>query len=91
VLKIPLVIYDGCPKSIAGNVWWPRAKWGEYVVENCPFGSQGKATRLCHNTVDGWQSPDIFNCTSNSFVDLQRLVSIYKTKSIIFIVFCFIL
>lgn len=71
-----LVIYDGCPKSIAGNIWWPRAKWGEYVTENCPIGSQGKATRLCHNTLDVWQSPDIFNCTSNSFMDLQRLVSI---------------
>lgn len=77
LLSICLVIYDGCPKSIAGNIWWPRAKWGQYVTENCPLGSQGKATRLCHNTLDGWQPPDIFNCTSNSFLDLQRLVSIY--------------
>ncbi|XP_022163708.1 protocadherin-like wing polarity protein stan isoform X2 [Myzus persicae] len=76
------VIYDGCPKSIAGNIWWPRAKWGEHVTENCPIGSQGKATRLCQNTLDGWQFPDIFNCTSNSFVDLQRLLNGLETKSI---------
>jgi len=65
---------------MAGNIWWPRAKWGEHITENCPIGSQGKATRLCQNTLDGWQFPNTFNCTSNSFVDLQRLVSIKSMR-----------
>ncbi|XP_050548978.1 protocadherin-like wing polarity protein stan isoform X2 [Daktulosphaira vitifoliae] len=75
------VIYDGCPKSISEKIWWPRAKWGELVIENCPPGSVGKATRLCQNTLNGWQRPYTFNCVSNLFIELQQLTKDLESKS----------
>lgn len=36
------VVYDGCPRSYAGGLWWPRTKFGQEAVESCPLGSQGK-------------------------------------------------
>lgn len=35
------VVYDGCPKSYAGGLWWPRTKFGQVAIEHCPLGSQG--------------------------------------------------
>ncbi|XP_065199574.1 protocadherin-like wing polarity protein stan [Planococcus citri] len=66
------VVYDGCPRNFADGIWWRRTEFGKVAVEDCPRGSQGKASRLCDNTSEGWQNPDIFNCTSDSFTSLRR-------------------
>ncbi|KAK2841261.1 hypothetical protein Q7C36_012840 [Tachysurus vachellii] len=64
------VIYDGCPKMITMGIWWPRTKFNMPAVVPCPKGSVGAAIRHCD--VDrGWLEPDLYNCTSPSFVDLN--------------------
>lgn len=45
------------------------------AVENCPKGSVGKASRSCDNLLGGWQTPDMFNCTSERFVELRTQVT----------------
>lgn len=69
-----IVVYDGCPRNFADGVWWKRTEFGKVAVESCPRGSQGKASRICDNTSEGWQNPDIFNCTSDSFTSLRKRV-----------------
>uniref|UniRef100_A0A8D8VR67 Protocadherin-like wing polarity protein stan n=1 Tax=Cacopsylla melanoneura TaxID=428564 RepID=A0A8D8VR67_9HEMI len=76
------VVYDGCPKSYAGGLWWPRTKFGQMSVENCPIGSQGKASRSCDDTKPGWHSPDMFNCTSDQFVTLRKLLGQLETGDV---------
>lgn len=70
------VIYDGCPRSSASGVWWPRTGFDMDAIENCPKGSYGKASRSCDNELGGWQLPDMFNCTSERFVDLRNQLSL---------------
>lgn len=69
------VVYDGCPRSSAENIWWPRTEFGSDAVENCPKGSHGKAARTCDNELSGWKEPDMFNCTSDRFVELREELS----------------
>ncbi|XP_049823743.1 protocadherin-like wing polarity protein stan isoform X2 [Aethina tumida] len=69
------VIYDGCPRSSSFNIWWPRTPFGQEAIENCPKGSFGKASRSCDNELGGWQEPDMFNCTSQRFVELRDQLS----------------
>ncbi|CAF4901464.1 unnamed protein product [Pieris macdunnoughi] len=67
------VVYDGCPKSFAAGVWWPRTKFGIEAITDCPSGSSGKATRMCDETqVIPWQEPDMFNCTTSTFYQLRK-------------------
>ncbi|RZF37236.1 hypothetical protein LSTR_LSTR006562 [Laodelphax striatellus] len=69
------VVYDGCPRNFAGGLWWSRTKFGEEAIENCPTGSQGKASRICDDATGEWLQPNVFNCTSDKFVDLRRLLT----------------
>ncbi|XP_049833037.1 protocadherin-like wing polarity protein stan isoform X1 [Schistocerca gregaria] len=68
------VVYDGCPRSFAGGLWWERTKFGHIALESCPSHSQGKASRACDEELGGWQEPDLFNCTSDPFLDLRKVL-----------------
>ncbi|XP_059482643.1 protocadherin-like wing polarity protein stan isoform X3 [Neocloeon triangulifer] len=67
------VIYDGCPKSYASAIWWERTLFGKTAVEPCPHGSHGKASRSCSDDI-GWSEPNLFNCTSEAFMDLRQVL-----------------
>nr|XP_023025805.1 protocadherin-like wing polarity protein stan [Leptinotarsa decemlineata] len=69
------VVYDGCPRSASNDIWWPRTVFGSSAIETCPRGSHGKASRSCDNDLGGWQEPDMFNCTSERFVELREQLS----------------
>nr|XP_061802762.1 cadherin EGF LAG seven-pass G-type receptor 3-like [Nerophis lumbriciformis] len=64
------VIYDGCPKTITQGIWWPRTKFNLPAAVPCPKGSVGAAIRHC-DVERGWMEPDLYNCTSPPFVDLN--------------------
>ncbi|RVE52505.1 hypothetical protein evm_002899 [Chilo suppressalis] len=67
------VVYDGCPRSFAHGVWWPRTKFGIEAITDCPTGTSGKATRMCDESqVIPWQEPDMFNCTTSTFYQLRN-------------------
>ncbi|XP_065173819.1 protocadherin-like wing polarity protein stan isoform X2 [Atheta coriaria] len=72
------VVYDGCPRSAANEIWWPRTSFGIEAIEVCPKGSHGKAARACDNQLGGWQAPDLFNCTSDRFVELRNQLSMIE-------------
>ncbi|GBN99021.1 Cadherin EGF LAG seven-pass G-type receptor 2 [Araneus ventricosus] len=63
------VVYDSCPKAYSREIWWPRTFFDEIVEQDCPEGSVGTATRFCSEQ-HGWGEPDLFGCTSLSFVEL---------------------
>ncbi|CAL1267158.1 unnamed protein product [Larinioides sclopetarius] len=63
------VVYDSCPKAYSRGIWWPRTFFDEIVEQDCPEGSVGTATRFCSEQ-HGWGEPDLFGCTSLSFVEL---------------------
>ncbi|CAH1153853.1 unnamed protein product [Phaedon cochleariae] len=69
------VVYDGCPRTASNGIWWPRTVFGSEAVEACPKSSHGKASRSCDNELGGWQEPDMFNCTSDRFVELRQQLS----------------
>ncbi|XP_072940790.1 protocadherin-like wing polarity protein stan [Epargyreus clarus] len=74
------VVYDGCPRSFSHGVWWPRTKFGLEAITDCPAGSIGKASRMCDETqVVPWQEPDMFNCTTSSFYQLQKQLNKIET------------
>uniref|UniRef100_A0A8C3U4P7 Cadherin EGF LAG seven-pass G-type receptor 1 n=1 Tax=Catharus ustulatus TaxID=91951 RepID=A0A8C3U4P7_CATUS len=64
------VIYNGCPKAFEAGIWWPQTKFGQPAAVPCPKGSVGNAVRHC-NIEKGWLPPELFNCTTNTFVDLK--------------------
>ncbi|TRY66866.1 hypothetical protein DNTS_033032, partial [Danionella cerebrum] len=64
------VIYDGCPKTITSAIWWPRTKFNLPAAVPCPKGSVGTAVRHCDGE-RGWLEPDLYNCTSPPFVELN--------------------
>ncbi|KAJ0064549.1 hypothetical protein NL108_009741, partial [Boleophthalmus pectinirostris] len=64
------VIYDGCPKTITAGIWWPRTKFNLPAAVPCPKGSVGAAIRHC-DVERGWLEPDLYNCTSPAFVELN--------------------
>ncbi|KAJ7355115.1 hypothetical protein OS493_027904 [Desmophyllum pertusum] len=66
-----VVINTSCPRAFAEEIWWSKAGFGKMAEENCPFGSSGKAIRMCDKD-DGWQKPSLLECVSNSFLALQR-------------------
>uniref|UniRef100_A0A8C0NT61 Cadherin EGF LAG seven-pass G-type receptor 3 n=1 Tax=Canis lupus familiaris TaxID=9615 RepID=A0A8C0NT61_CANLF len=67
------VLYDACPKSLRSGVWWPQTKFGMLASVPCPRGALGAAVRLCDED-RGWLEPDLFNCTSPAFRELNLLV-----------------
>uniref|UniRef100_A0AAQ6IE98 Cadherin, EGF LAG seven-pass G-type receptor 3 n=1 Tax=Anabas testudineus TaxID=64144 RepID=A0AAQ6IE98_ANATE len=64
------VIYDSCPKTITQGIWWPRTKFNLPAAVPCPKGSVGAAIRHC-DVERGWLEPDLYNCTSPPFVELN--------------------
>lgn len=69
-----VVINTSCPRAFAEGIWWNKASFGRMAVEECPFGSSGKATRFCDKD-DGWHNPSLLSCVSNSFLALQKKLS----------------
>ncbi|XP_037956200.1 protocadherin-like wing polarity protein stan isoform X2 [Teleopsis dalmanni] len=69
------VVYDACPRSFAAGIWWPRTPIGSTTVENCPHPAKGKGQRTCDGTTGGWNQPDMFNCTSEPFIELRKHLS----------------
>ncbi|XP_043443286.1 LOW QUALITY PROTEIN: cadherin EGF LAG seven-pass G-type receptor 3 [Prionailurus bengalensis] len=67
------VLYDACPKSLRSGVWWPQTKFGMMASVPCPRGALGAAVRLCDED-QGWLEPDLFNCTSPAFRELNLLL-----------------
>lgn len=67
------VLYDACPKSLRSGVWWPQTKFGILASVPCPRGALGAAVRLCDED-RGWLEPDLFNCTSPAFRELNLLL-----------------
>ena len=65
------VIYEGCPRAFSDQIWWERTLFGSQATQNCPTGSVGKAVRHCSVT-SGWSNADLFDCTSNSFIELAQ-------------------
>ncbi|XP_072233193.1 cadherin EGF LAG seven-pass G-type receptor 1 isoform X2 [Leuresthes tenuis] len=66
------VKYEGCPKAFDAGIWWPRTKFGRPAAKNCPKGSIGTAIRHCSDE-KGWLSPELFNCTADTFSHLKKL------------------
>lgn len=69
------VVYDSCPKSFAAGIWWPRTPLGQSAYENCPTPAKGKGVRICDSGPAGWSAPDMFNCTSEPFLELRQQLS----------------
>ncbi|XP_017706232.1 PREDICTED: cadherin EGF LAG seven-pass G-type receptor 1 [Rhinopithecus bieti] len=66
------VVYNGCPKAFEAGIWWPQTKFGQPAAVPCPKGSVGNAVRHCSGE-KGWLPPELFNCTTISFVDLRAM------------------
>ncbi|KAF6117915.1 cadherin EGF LAG seven-pass G-type receptor 1 [Phyllostomus discolor] len=64
------VIYSGCPRAFEAGIWWPQTKFGQPAAVPCPKGSVGNAVRHCSGE-KGWRPPELFNCTTASFVQLK--------------------
>ncbi|XP_078195326.1 cadherin EGF LAG seven-pass G-type receptor 1-like isoform X3 [Callithrix jacchus] len=60
------VTFNGCPKVFEASIWWPQTKFGQPAAVPCPKGSVGNAVRR-------WLPPELFNCTTVSFVDLRTV------------------
>uniref|UniRef100_A0A8D0N9W5 Cadherin EGF LAG seven-pass G-type receptor 1 n=1 Tax=Sus scrofa TaxID=9823 RepID=A0A8D0N9W5_PIG len=65
------VIYNGCPRAFEAGIWWPQTKFGQPAAVPCPKGSVGNAIRHCSGE-KGWLPPELFNCTTISFLDLKN-------------------
>ncbi|XP_014306375.1 cadherin EGF LAG seven-pass G-type receptor 1-like, partial [Myotis lucifugus] len=66
------VIYSGCPRAFEAGIWWPQTKFGQPAAVPCPKGSVGTAVRHCSGE-KGWRPPELFNCTTASFVQLKAV------------------
>ncbi|ESO95836.1 hypothetical protein LOTGIDRAFT_231995 [Lottia gigantea] len=79
------VKYNVCPRNRAAEVWWDRTEYGVEAVQDCPYDANGDAKRECYvceegkscDKEEGWQEPDLFNCTNKNFT---RLSSVFKSK-----------
>lgn len=69
------VVYDACPRSFAEGIWWPRTPIGSATIENCPHPARGKGQRICNGLTGEWNAPDMFNCTSEPFIELRKQLS----------------
>ncbi|RXG51616.1 Protocadherin-like wing polarity protein stan [Armadillidium vulgare] len=74
-------VYDGCPKSFAEDVWWEQTKYGASTVQNCPNRSQGQGARKCRKE-GGWDPPDMFDCVSETFVDLRDMLGQLESNTL---------
>lgn len=69
------VVYDACPKSFSAGSWWPRTPFGQISMENCPLPARGKGARACDEALGGWGPANMFNCTSEPFLELRKQLS----------------
>ncbi|XP_012235255.2 protocadherin-like wing polarity protein stan [Linepithema humile] len=76
------VVYDGCPRSYSDGLWWPRTLFGMTAIESCPDTAEGKASRSCDDKLGGWQPPDLFNCTSEAFIEQRYQLAALETKDL---------
>ncbi|CAL4108899.1 unnamed protein product [Meganyctiphanes norvegica] len=67
------IVYDGCPKSFAEGIWWDETVFEGTAIQQCPSGSQGEASRVCHEEI-GWAEPDMFYCVSDTFIELKDML-----------------
>ncbi|XP_078727412.1 cadherin EGF LAG seven-pass G-type receptor 2-like isoform X2 [Lampetra fluviatilis] len=70
------VYYDGCPRAMAADIWWPRTKFGLPAAVPCPKDSFdkrpiGTAVRHCDDD-KGWLPPNLYNCTSVTYTALKE-------------------
>ncbi|XP_012939635.1 cadherin EGF LAG seven-pass G-type receptor 1 [Aplysia californica] len=64
------VSYDDCPRNHASNIWWDPIAFGKEAEQDCPTGATGNARRKCTQK-DSWHEADLFDCTSDSFKELE--------------------
>ncbi|XP_018058154.1 PREDICTED: protocadherin-like wing polarity protein stan [Atta colombica] len=76
------VVYDGCPRSYSDDLWWPRTLFGLTAIEDCPGTAEGKTSRSCDDKLGGWQPPDLFNCTSEVFIEHRHQLAALETKDL---------
>ncbi|KAK4300812.1 hypothetical protein Pmani_027014 [Petrolisthes manimaculis] len=75
------IVYDGCPKNFAEMIWWEETPFDGTAVQPCPYGAQGQASRVCHKEV-GWGPPDMFNCVSDTFIELRDLLESLESEEL---------
>ncbi|XP_022101230.1 cadherin EGF LAG seven-pass G-type receptor 2-like [Acanthaster planci] len=68
------VVYDSCPKRFAEGIWWPKTKFNQVALVDCPPNSFGKASRQC-SLDDNWLEPDLFRCMSEAFHALTDMIA----------------
>ena len=73
------IVYNGCPKSFHSGVWWSETVFGGSAVQQCPEGAVGQASRYCDQDL-GWAIPDMFNCVSNTFIQLKDVLAQLEDK-----------
>lgn len=52
------------------------------AVEDCPDLSEGKTSRSCDDKLGGWQEPDLFNCTSEAFIEQRHQLAALETNDL---------
>ena len=62
-------------------MWWDSKVAGVAVVQECPNGAVGEAVRNCTGQGD-WEEPDLLNCTSQEFLELESQVNRSAFQSI---------
>ncbi|XP_064085068.1 protocadherin-like wing polarity protein stan isoform X1 [Macrobrachium nipponense] len=75
------IVYDGCPKNFAEMIWWEQTAFDGTTVQQCPIGAQGQASRSCHKEI-GWGPPDMFNCVSDTFIELRDLLESLESNEL---------
>ncbi|XP_069162090.1 protocadherin-like wing polarity protein stan isoform X3 [Procambarus clarkii] len=75
------IVYDGCPKNFAEMIWWEETPFDGTTMQQCPYGAQGQASRVCHREI-GWGPPDMFNCVSDTFIELRDLLESLESQEL---------
>lgn len=52
------------------------------AIEDCPGTAEGKTARSCDDKLGGWQSPDLFNCTSEAFIEQRHQLAALEAKDL---------
>lgn len=66
-------VTDGCPAVPLAGIVWPKSSFDTVARERCPKSSRGVATRKCTFS-NGWDRPNLFNCSSDRFGQLNALL-----------------
>lgn len=79
-----LIFNDSILRSFAEGLWWPRTKFDLSAIEDCPGTAEGKASRQCSDKLNGWQEPDLFNCTSEAFIEHRHQLAAIEMNDLTF-------